>query len=301
MRILVVGAGAVGGYFGGRLLETHRDVTFLVRPRRAAELAVSGLRIHSRQGDVHLTLPPTVLAEDLNETFDLVLLSCKAFDMGSAIAAFAPAVGPETVILPLLNGMRHIDILAARFGPIVLGGRCLISSTLNQQHEIVHLSDIHTLSFGELDGTLSDRVKAIDKLFEGARFDGRSSPHIVLDMWEKWVFIATLAGSTCLMRATVGQICGAPGGKDFVVRLLEECRAIAAAAGFAPRQTSLERSRDMLTTTDSALTASMLRDMEMGGPIEADHIIGDLLERASNVTLLRVVYTALKAYEARRS
>jgi 2-dehydropantoate 2-reductase len=308
MRILVVGAGAVGGYFGGRLLEARRDVTFLVRSRRAAELSVAGLQIRSRQGDAKLTLPPTILAEDLNEPFDLVILSCKSFDLNSAIAAFAPAVGPATVILPLLNGMRHLDILASRFGPAVIGGRCLISVTLNEQREIVHLSDIHTLSFGELDGPLSPRIKAIEKQFAGARFDAQNSTQIALEMWEKWVFIATLAGSTCLMRAAIGDIVAAPGGRDFVLRLLDECQSIAAAEGFPPRAAALDRSREMLAARDSPLTASMLRDMETGGPIEADHIVGDLLERASRsrrarneVVLLPIVYAGLKTYEARRN
>jgi 2-dehydropantoate 2-reductase len=303
MRTLVVGAGAVGGYFGGRLLAAHRDVTFLVRPKRAAELAAAGLSIRSPEGDVFLPQPPTVTAEDLNETFDLVLVSSKAYDLPGAIAAFAPAVGPETVILPLLNGMRHIDILAARFGKAVLGGRCLISSTLNERREIVHLAEIHMLNFGELGGVLSDRVNAIANLFDGAGFEGRSSTAIVLDMWEKWVFIATLAGSTCLMRATIGDICAAPGGRDFVLRLLDESRAIAESQGYPPRAASLDRSRAMVTAADSPLTASMLRDMESGGPIEADHIIGDLLERAGSIretlTTLPIVYTALKAYEAK--
>jgi len=115
MRILVVGAGAIGGYFGGRLLEAKQDVTFLVRPRRAAELAESGLNIRSRFGDATIPSPPTVLAENLRETFDLVLLSVKAFDLESAIESFAPAIGPNTGILPLLNGMRHLDILDNRF------------------------------------------------------------------------------------------------------------------------------------------------------------------------------------------
>ena len=304
MRVLVVGAGAVGGYFGGRLLEAGRDVTFLVRHRRAAELAVTGLRIHSPTGDVHLPAPPTVLAEDIAEPFGLVLLSCKAFDLASAIAAFAPAVGPDTVILPLLNGMRHIDVLAERFGTAVIGGRCLISSTLNAAREIVHLTEMHTLNFGELDGTASPRIKAIEKLLSGAHFDGQSSDQILLHMWEKWVFIAVLAGSTCLMRSSVGDICAAPGGKDFIVRLLEECRAIAKAAGFPPREPAMDRARELLTG-DSPLKASMLRDMESGGPIEADQIVGDLLQRAERTgvppVLLPVVYSALKAYEVQRA
>jgi 2-dehydropantoate 2-reductase len=301
VRILVVGAGAVGGYFGGRLLQAHRDVTFLVRHRRAAELAATGLRIHSRAGDAHLILPPTIQAEDINEDFDLVLLSSKAYDLAGAIAAFAPAVGPDTVILPLLNGMRHIDVLSERFGSAVLGGRCLISATLNEQREIVHLSEIHALSYGELDGTVSKRVKAIEKQFAGAQFESQASTQVLLEMWEKWIFIATLAGATCLMRASIGDIVAAPGGKDFIVNLLGECRSIAAGNGYAPRAAAMERSRDMLTTDDSPLTASMLRDLETGGAIEGDHIIGDLLARATtNVDVLPIVYAGLKAYEAKR-
>ena len=301
MRILVVGAGAIGGYFGGRLLEANRDVTFLVRPRRARELADSGLRIHSRFGDATLAAPPTILAEDLKRPFDLVLLSCKAYDLESAMASFAPAVGPDTTILPLLNGLRHLDILDAGFGPDrVLGGICLIAATLNERREIVHLNDVHQISFGERDGSLSHRVMAIGERMQGARFEHHPSPSILLEMWEKWVFLATLAGSTCLLRAAVGDICASPGGTDLVLRLLEECRSIAETAGYPPRNAFLDRTRGMLTAPGSPLTASMLRDLEAGAPIEADHVIGDLLNRGG-ASLLPIVYTSLKAYEARRS
>jgi 2-dehydropantoate 2-reductase len=311
MRTLVVGAGAIGGYFGGRLLEANRDVTFLVRPGRAAELAAEGLRIKSRLGDVTLSAPPAILAEDLAKTpapFDLVLLSVKAYGLEGSMASFAPAVGPETVILPLLNGMRHLEILGERFGQSrVLGGECVIAATLNEKHEIVHLNESHSLSFGERDGTMSERVKAIGNLMAGARFDAHASATILLDMWEKWVFLATLAGCTCLMRASIGDISAAPGGADLVLRLLDECRAVAAAEGYPPREAFLDRIRPMLTATGSPLTASMLRDIENGAPIEADHIVGDLLRRGRSrlpeggLAVLPIVYTHLKAYEARRA
>ena len=301
MRTLVVGAGAVGGYFGGRLLETGRDVTFLVRPRRAHELHTSGLRIQSRFGDVTISKPPTILALDLDSPFDLVLLSCKAYDLDNAIASFAPAVGPDTVVLPLLNGIRHLDVLDERFGAdCVLGGTVFIAATLNEKGEIVHLNDRHGITFGERDGTMSDRVKAIDELMDGARFDHLASPNVLHEIWQKWVFLATLAGSTCLTRATIGEIVSAPGGRDLVLGLLEECQSIAAAAGYRMSESYLETSRSLLTAAGSPFTASMLRDIEANGPIEADHIIGDLLARGDS-PLLRIVYTALKAYEARRN
>jgi 2-dehydropantoate 2-reductase len=308
MRILVVGAGAVGGYFGGRLLEAKRDVTFLVRARRAAELAASGLIIRSPLGDATLLSPPTLMKEQLSDSLDLVLLSCKAFDLDDAITSFAPAVGPTTVILPLLNGMRHLDTLDDRFGPDrVLGGQCVIASTLaatsSGNREIVHLNDVQALSFGERDGSMSQRVQQIGELMTGVRFGARASTAILLDMWEKWVFLATLAGATCLMRANVGDICSAPGGADLLLNLFRECCSIAESQGYAPREAFLDRTRKMLSAPDSKLTASMLRDIESAGPIEADHIIGDLIQRARGrdaLSLLPIVYTHLKAYESRR-
>ena len=173
MRTLVVGAGAIGGYFGGRLLEAGRDVTFLVRPRRAAELARTGLAIRSRLGDADLPEPPLVFADKLAEPFDLVLLACKAYDLDGAMASFAPAVGPDTAILPLLNGIRHLDELQARFGVAhVLGGQCVISTTLDLEGRIVHLGDAHTLTFGELDGFRfgahrDDRQRAVGRSLRG--------------------------------------------------------------------------------------------------------------------------------------
>ena len=116
MRILVVGAGAIGGYFGGRLLQAGRDVTFLVRPKRASELAASGLVIKSPSGDVTLKNPPTVQADGLTEKFDVVLLSCKAFDLEDAIKSFAPAVGPTTLIIPTADSPRSSRPPVSRAG-----------------------------------------------------------------------------------------------------------------------------------------------------------------------------------------
>lgn len=308
MRILVVGAGAVGGYFGGRLLQAGRDVTLLVRHRRAAELTCAGLVIKSPHGDVTLREPRMILSENLCQFFDLVLLCCKAYDLPGAVASIVPAVGPETMILPLLNGMRHLDILDERFGRShVLGGQCIIAATLDDDHTIVHLNNKHTLSFGERDGHVSDRVDLLADVLADANFDARPSEQIMQEMWEKWVFLATLAGVTCLMRATVGDILAAPRGKDLMLYLLKECCSIAEVEGYVPRPAFLQQIHAMLTTAGSPLTASMLRDMEGNSRIEADHIAGDLLHyrRAESadhgdISLLRIAYTHMKAYEARR-
>ncbi len=302
MRILVVGAGAIGGYFGGRLLEASRDVTFLVRPRRAAELARTGLVITSRLGDLSLPAPPTIAADALRTPFDLVLLSCKAYDLAGAMESFAPAVGPDTAILPLLNGIAHLDTLAARFGGgHVLGGQCLISVALDAEGRILHLNDNHALSFGERDGSTSGRVAAIAALLKGVRFDARPSTAILQEMWEKWVFISANAGITCLMRGSIGDIAAA-NAADLAGALFEENCAIATKNGFAPSAEAMRRSVAMLTAPGSPLTASMLRDIEHGARIEADHIVGDLLRRGDGTApLLRIAHAHLKAYEARRA
>ncbi|MGA9138559.1 MAG: 2-dehydropantoate 2-reductase [Methylovirgula sp.] len=302
MRFLVVGAGAIGGYFGGRLLEAGGDVTFLVRERRAKELAGTGLVIQSPRGDFIRPAPPIVSAPALQTAYDLILVSCKAFDLAGAMQSFAPAVGPGTAILPLLNGMAHIDALSQRFGAAhVLGGECKISAVLDSEGRIMHLSDFHELSFGELDGSRSPRAAAIAAALSGARFDARFSETILRDMWEKWVFIAAAAGITSLLRGTVGDIVAA-GAADLATALLDECAAIAVEQGFPVRQSALHAGRTMLTAARSDFTASMFRDIERGAPIEAEQIVGDLLARggAGTSPILRIVAAHLKTYEVRR-
>src|ERR1019366_5649489 len=306
MRILVVGAGAIGGYFGGRMLASGRDVTFLVRPRRAAELADAGLAIKSPNGDVTLKNPPALLADRLNEKFDVILLSCKAFDLDDAIRSFAPAVGPQTAIIPLLNGMLHLDMLDEKFGrERVLGGLCTIAVTLNEHREVVQLNPMQSLHFGERDGRLSDRVRAIAEVIAGGKSGAVASEHIVQEMWEKWAFLATLAASTCLMRTSVGNILASPGGREFILGAFDECSAVATAEGYAPRAPFLERTLGMLTAEGSQMTASMFRDIKAGAPVEADHVIGDLIVRGDAakvpVPRLRTAYTHLKAYEKQRA
>ena len=304
MRILVVGAGALGGYFGGRLKEAGRDVTFLVRPRRAEQLARTGLLVKSPKGDINIAAPPTVLAENLRAPFDMILLSCKAYDLQGAMDSFAPAVGANTAILPLLNGMKHMDLLGTRFGAgAVLGGQCIISATLDGEGRVLHLNDLHFVSFGEQNGAKSPRVAAIAEAFSGAKFDSQLSTAILQEMWEKWAFIAAAAGICCLMRGAFGDIAAA-GASQLASDMFGECCAIAAKNGFNPGETAVKRSVGMLTATGSPIAASMLRDLERGAAIEADQIISDLLARGggrqSEYPLLQIAYAHMRTYEARR-
>jgi 2-dehydropantoate 2-reductase len=311
MHILVLGAGALGGYFGGRLAAAGRDVTFLVRPARAEQLREQGLVIRSPRGDLTLREVRTATEATLHSSpaFDLILLTCKAYDLEAAMASLAPAVGSATLILPVLNGMRHLDALRQRFGAqAVLGGVCEIAATLNAQHEIVHFNDRHSLTFGELDGRMTDRLAAVNAALGQAGFDAKASGQIVRDLWEKWIFLAPLAASTCLFRAPVGDIVAAPDGPAIMERLLAECLSVAAHNGITASDTSIARIRSMLLAPGSMLTASMLRDVQNGSRTEADHILGDLigcggaaLQATGKLTLLRIAYSQLKAYEAGRS
>ncbi|MEH2503365.1 MULTISPECIES: 2-dehydropantoate 2-reductase [unclassified Bradyrhizobium] len=304
MRILVIGAGALGGYFGARLLAAGRDVTFLVRPARAEALRTNGLVIRSPAGNLNLPSPPTVTSERLKGHYDLILLSCKAYDLDGAIQSFAPAVGDNTVIIPFLNGLRHIEVLNARFGEErVFGGQCAISATMSANGEILHLVDLHTLGFGEQNEARSKRRDEIIAALSGANFIAEASHNILQDMWEKWVFIATAAGSTCLMRASIGDIVAA-GASGLVMNFLDECSGIAAGAGFEPRPAFLERTRSIFTMPGSPLMASMLRDIEKGSQTEGDHVLGDLLGRAKAgqiPVLLSAAYAHVKSFEARRA
>ncbi|MBS0426312.1 MAG: 2-dehydropantoate 2-reductase [Proteobacteria bacterium] len=305
MRILMVGAGALGGYFGGRLLAAGRDLTFLVRAGRAAQLARDGLVVRSPKGDLQIESPPHVLAEDIGGPYDIVVVSCKAFDLDPTMDAIAPAVGPGTAILPLLNGMAHFDRLAQRFGDDkVLGGLCMISASLDEHGRVVHHNDLDGLTFGERGGGRSARIDAIAAQLQGAGFADRLSDDILQDLWEKWLFIASAAALTTLMRASVGAV-QAAGGSDVALALVDECAAIAAHNGFAPRPATLERARTMLTLPGSPLTASMYKDMVRGARVEADHILGDLLVRApagfASPSMLRAAYVNLKTYEVQRA
>ena len=303
MRLLVVGAGATGGYFGGRLAQAGRDVTFLVRPARAARLQAEGLQIRSPHGDFTV-IPKLVTADRLHEPFDAVLLTVKAYALDAALDDLAPAVGPGTMILPVLNGMRHIEHLDARFGrDAVVGSLCRIATKIDHAGRIVQLSRLHEFVYGEMDGTASPRIRQVDAFMQGAGFDARPSPAITREMWEKWIFLASLGGLTCLMRGNIGEIEAVPGGADLALRFLGEVVDVVSVVGQAPAAAFLDNARSMLTQKNSDMTSSMYRDLLDGNPVEADQILGDLLVRARSrsiaTPLISAAFTQLSIYQGR--
>lgn len=299
MRVLVLGAGATGGYFGSRLVEAGHAVRFLVRPERAARLADAGLRVRSARGDFHRAVDAVTSIES-GEPFDLVLVSCKAWDLDAAIAAIAPAVGAGTCVLPLLNGLRHLERLDAAFGAgRVPGGLCHISVALQDDGSIRHVGTLDRLQFGPRgrdaipahvrDGLLALRVEVCE------------NPAILDAMWAKFAFIAGLAGITCLLRGSVGEIVATPDGATLATHLYLECAETARRSGHAPSETAIAEAQSVLTAEGSPLKASMLRDLERGSRTEVEHVLGDMLARAQvlkvDAPLLAAACTALRLHE----
>lgn len=310
MRILVLGAGGTGGYFGGRLAQSGADVTFLVRPARAAQLEQRGLQIRSPLGDADFPVAHVVANElktlATEKPFDLVLLSCKAYDLDSSLDAIAPAVGPQTTVMPILNGLLHYAALDARFGrEHVLGGLCFISAMKGPEGEVLHLGKPASITFGERDGNPgSVRVRNFARLCGQAGLDHLASPDINQELWIKYSFLTTLAAGTCLMRADVGTIVAGEGGGEFMHALYRECLAVAEAAGQSVPETSQATALATLTQAGSPVKASMLRDLEAGQRVEAAHIVGDMLHRGLSsgldAPLLAAAWCHLQAYEAGR-
>jgi len=303
MRILVLGAGAVGGYFGGRLAEAGRDVTFLVRAPRAAALAEKGLKVDSALGDFQVPVK-VATADRVGGPYDLVILTAKHYDLDTAIDTIRPGVGPGTAVLPLLNGLVHLDRLDAAFGPDrVLGGVAYVGAVLLPDGSIRHVNRMSGIAFGERGGGISERAKAIEQQFGNTPVAAPANDNILQEMWEKFVMMGAMAGMNCLLRGNVGEIVATEDGEALMVEALRECQAVAEAAGFAPRPQARERVQGLLTERGSVNSASMRQDLEAGRRTEAAAIVGDMLRRARHfgvpTPLLRAAWCHLQVHENR--
>jgi 2-dehydropantoate 2-reductase len=302
MRILVVGAGATGGFFGARLAEAGRDVTFLVRAGRARVLSERGLRIVGL-GEQTVVKPQLTSADQITGPYDLILLTVKESGLAAAIDDIAPAVGPETRIIPVLNGMRQIDLLVARFGErAVLGGVALVATKLDENGDVLRLADIASLAYGVRDASDDPRATAVHEALSGAGFSTSLSETIVAAMWAKWVFIASLGAVNVLGGGTVGEVAQAPGGTDLAAAVIAEAASVAAAANYPVPEPDLARIRSMLTNAESADTSSLFRDYRAGLPVEAEQIFGDLVARAAHLDvptpLLQAATVRLRVHNA---
>ena len=304
MRILVVGAGATGGYFGARLAQAGQDVTFLLREKRALAVQRDGLTVHSPHGDFHFQ-PSVLQASQLTGPYDLILLTVKSFGLEAAIKDIAPVVGEDTMILPVLNGMKHIETLSQRFGEhALLGGLCKITATLDADGHIHQMTPMHQIYYGELSGEKTARIQRVDQAFKEAGFDAFLSETIMTDLWEKWLLLCSFGAITCTMHGNIGQVASAPGGTEFATGIVNEALTTMKAFGYAERAAAVAKVKEAVTDKLSEQTSSMYRDMTQGNPVEADQIVGDLVERAIrvgiNVPLLQAAYTHLCVYQKNR-
>jgi 2-dehydropantoate 2-reductase len=306
VKVLILGAGAVGGYWGARLHQAGIDVTFLLREKRAETVAKNGLVVKSpKTGDA--TLPVKVVTKaGEGGPYDVIVLACKGYDLGSAMDSIAPAVGTNTTIVPMLNGHMHFATLDARFGrDKVAGGLARISGMLGPNGEILN-SGGTGVSFGERDGKPArPALVELDAACKKAGIDGGLHPDINQDLWDKWIMLGAIAGMCSAMRGTVGDIMESDDGGAIMAEILEECRKVAAAEGCPPNDKVVGAIKASLTQKGGKAVASILGDIEKGGAVEAKSIVGDMLARARRHGIaapnLRFAYAHLQTYEARRA
>ncbi len=305
MRILMVGAGATGGYFGGRLAQAGRDVTFLVRGERMRQLQRDGLHILSPHGDTTVQ-PKLIEAAALRneQPYDAVIVSTKAYSLEAAMNDFAPAAGRETAVLPILNGMRHLDLLQDRFGSQrVMGGSVRVIADMDPDGRVVQMTELDEFNFGELDGSRTERAECLLDALSVPGIKATLSDNILATMWQKWWFLASMGALCVVGRGTIGEIAAAPYGPETARAIVEETVAIAAANGYPADPKTVEGHVRRMSEQGSTLTSSMYRDMLKGAPVEADQILGDLLARGKGVDapLLKSADVQLKVYEATRA
>jgi len=304
MRILMAGAGATGGYFGARLAQAGQDVTFLVRERRYQQLQNNGLVLQTPQGTETLQ-PQLTQASTLTGHFDLIIVTVKSFALEQVMADIAPAVGPDTLIMPILNGMRHIATLQQRFGEDkVIGGLCKINATLGEQGEVIQMTPLHQIFYGALDGNNDERLQRVDAALRDCQVDTLFSDNIMDELWEKWLLLSTLGAVCCLARGDTRQILTSRGGEALLQGIFTEILSVITAEGYQPRPAVTARIFELLNNPATPMTSSMYRDLTQGYDIEADQIIGDLLLRAKRnglaTPLLNAVDVNLQVYLQQR-
>jgi 2-dehydropantoate 2-reductase len=302
MRIVILGAGGVGGYLGARLIEAGTDVTFLVHEKRASQLMTAGLELTSPVGDFKAPVKVMVAGDAINETPDAVLLSCKEPALAGALEDIAPLLGPETRLVPLLNGVRHLDTIAARFpDTLMIGGIVHGAVDVRPDGAIAHLSPFMTVILGPVASTSDPVASEIVERLKAAGVDAHATHEIRQDMWNKFVFLAAFAGITSLMRASIGTVLETDRGRERILGLIEETRSVGAAEGFNPPTALMDEYRTLLTTNGSPLTSSMLRDIGAGRRTEGAHILGDMLARARRhgiaTPILEMASAHVEAYE----
>jgi 2-dehydropantoate 2-reductase len=275
MRVAMVGAGGVGGYFGGHLARTGTDVRFLARGAHLKALKADGLTILSQVAPIErLTIAVTDDAQEIGPV-DMVLLAVKLADTDGAIAQVKPLIGPSTAVASLQNGVDAIERMSAAFGrERVLGGVCHIAIAIEKPGVLRHTGTMARITLGELDGRKTERLTALVDACKRAGLDIAESPDIHRSVWEKFVFLSMLSGVTALTRSAIGPVRDDSEGMLLVTRALGESIAVARARGVALPNDHLEKSLAFVGNLPATMKASMLHDLERGAKLELPWLSG---------------------------
>jgi 2-dehydropantoate 2-reductase len=284
MQIAVMGTGGVGGYFGAQLAQAGHEVQFVARGRQLAALRAHGLRVQSQLRDVNL---PNVAVTDKPAEIgpvDLVLFTVKLWDTREAAEAVKPLLGAQSAVVSFQNGVVKDDILRQALGADhVIGGVTYIAATIAEPGVIRHSGTLQKLVFGEYDGALSPRVRQFHDACADSGIDAETSDRIEQAIWEKFVFLVGLSGTTSLARTPIGPIRSHPRSRAFLHDVMREVVQVALAQGVPlPADYADER----LAFTDqvpAGMTSSMHHDLEQGNRLEVAWLSGDVVERGARL------------------
>jgi 2-dehydropantoate 2-reductase len=294
MRIAALGAGAVGGYFGGRLAMAGHDVTFIARGANLAAIRDHGLRVDSIAGD--FVVSPARATDDPASVgiVDFVIVAVKTWQLGDAARAMRPLVGPHTAVLPLLNGVEAAEELAAVLGAEhVLAGMCRIITTLEGPGHIRHSGAVPWVALGELDNIVSDRVRRLHGALVEAGVGAEIATDINVAVWEKFMFIATMSGIGAVTRAPIGEWLNLPETRRMAEAALEEVVAVGQAHGVPLPDASVAKTLAFMDGVPPSATASMQRDIMAGRPSELEAQSGAVVRLGARVGVPTPIHSYL--------
>lgn len=300
MKFVVLGAGAVGGYFGGKLALAGNDVTFLVREGRASQLQKRGLQIQSIHGNFSIEPKIALSANEIDEA-DVVIVAVKNYHLENTLPVLKELVNKGAKILPLLNGILHIEILRENLGnTAVLGGLCQVGSTLNTEGDIIQTSKMQDIIFGAFEQGEDEWLENIETIMKDANIDAKVSENILVDMWKKYIFITTLSGITSTLRSPIGVALSDSYAFGFLKEMIKEVIEIAKHEAPLPDDI-FDSTIQKIQSLSPQMTASMHRDLEKGLPLELDSLHGALLKMAEKHTLhtpcIKTIYALLHPFK----
>ncbi len=302
MKIVVMGTGGVGGYFGAKLANAGHDVAFIARGKHLEAIKENGLKIISELGDI--IIHPAKASNDPSdfEIADIVLFCVKSYDTESSSNLIKPLVGPKTAVIPFLNGIGHIEIMQRILGSNnVIGGVAAISALIEKPGVIRHNSAMQMLKFGEFNNEITPRIKAFQKACKESGINNAIPKNIECDLWQKIVMICTLAGANCLTRLPLGPCRSNPVTRTLMKNLAEEVVAVAKAENIILPDNQVEITMKQLDSLPEAMKASTLPALEKGEKLEASALNGAIdklgTKHGINTYMHKAVYAALAPHQ----